>query len=247
MMFRVTLAIFVVFLSAIGLSHGFSDVAYAKDITPSVKPTLTESDAYDPDSIDADKYRAAPEMATGNKTGSVIAKGKDFMAVTAHPDATKAAYDVLANGGTAADAGIAAQLVLGLVEPQSSGIGGGSFALYYNAQNEHLFSIDGRETAPSNAGPYLFTKENGKVMQFYEAGNGGRAVGVPGTLRLLEKLHNWEGKTPWYDLAQPAIKLARDGFTVTERLNKMLEKEVGRFGVDTEAKLYFYPDTVTPI
>ena len=143
-----------------------------------------------------------------------MAHGSQFMAVTAHPDATKAAYDILKAGGTAADAGIAAQMVLGLVEPQSSGLGGGAFIVYYDATNNKLFSIDGRETAPAVAGPHLFTKENGKSMNFYEAAIGGRAVGTPGLVRALEKLYSWQGKMPWGDLFQPAIRLAEEGFRV---------------------------------
>ena len=216
--------IFRLILPILALMCAFPAVLHARDVSP----------------------LAAPESATGLNTLS-IARGTNFMAVTAHPDATKAAHDILAAGGTAADAGIAAQLMLGLVEPQSSGIGGGSFALYYNAEFQNLFSLDGRETAPDNAGLNLFTRENGKPMSFYEAGNGGRAVGVPGTLRLLEKLYRWESKTPWADLFQPAIAKARDGFTVTSRMHQMLKKEAKRFDVDTEAKLYFYPDTATPV
>jgi len=188
----------------------------------------------------------APEIATGISKTSV-ATGVNFMAVTAHPDATQAAYDILAAGGTAADAGIAAQLVLGLVEPQSSGIGGGSFALYFDNASKNLFSLDGRETAPSVAGAHLFTKEDGTALGFYEAGNGGRAVGVPGTMRLLEKLHEWQGRVQWEDLFQPAIHLAQNGFRITERMNKMLGKEKNLFTVDTKTKLYFYPNADEPI
>ncbi len=209
----------------------FGSAAYARDtqiVAPEVAPEI------------------APEISTGFNTVK-SARGKDFMAVTAHPDATKAAYKILSAGGTAADAGIAAQMVLGLVEPQSSGIGGGSFILYYDAKARKIFSLDGRESAPSNAGGHLFTRKDGQKMGFYEAGNGGRAVGAPGTLRALSQLYDWQGKTPWFDLFKPAINLAEDGFVITERLHKMLEAERGRFDVDTEAKLYFFPDADNPI
>lgn len=189
---------------------------------------------------------AAPEIATG-LTDVKTAIGQNFMAVTAHPDATKVAYDVLKAGGTAADAGIAAQMVLGLVEPQSSGLGGGAFIVYYDAVNNKLFSIDGRETAPENAGEHLFTKENGDALGFYKAAHGGRSVGTPGLLRALEKLYNWQGKIMWRDLLQPAITLAHQGFVVSDRLHKSLKKEARRFEADTEAKLYFFPDTLRPI
>jgi len=169
------------------------------------------------------------------------------MAVSAHPEATKAAYEVLKNGGTAADAGIAAQLVLGLVEPQSSGLGGGAFALYYHAKAGKLVSLDGRETAPSLAGKHLFRGKDGKPMDFYEAAIGGRAVGVPGTVRLLETLHTRFGKQDWAGLFNPAITLAQDGFKVTPRLHQSLMREKKRFGIDVKTKLYFYPDAMFPV
>lgn len=189
---------------------------------------------------------AAPEISTGITTNKAVS-GADIMAVTAHPDATKAAYDILKKGGTAADAAIAAQMVLGLVEPQSSGIGGGGFVLYYDAKKQHLFTLDGRETAPSTVGPHLFVGDDGKPMGFYQAANGGRSVGTPGLLRMLEKLHDWQGKISWQELFVPAIKLAEQGFEVTPRLHKMLREERSRFEGDVKTKLYFYPDSVTPV
>ena len=192
------------------------------------------------------KRPLAPEIATGIQAKKAT-PGAKIMAVTAHPDATKAAYDVLKRGGTAADAAIAAQMVLGLVEPQSSGIGGGGFVLYFDAKKGHLITLDGRETAPSLAGHHLFMGEDGKPMKFYDAALGGRSVGVPGLLRMLEKLHDWQGKLPWADLFSPAIKLAEKGFEVSPRLHAMLRKEKDRFEVDTKTKLYFYPDAMTPL
>lgn len=190
---------------------------------------------------------AAPEIATGEQLSVKSARGSKMMAVTAHPDATKAAYDVLTRGGSAADAAIAAQMVLGLVEPQSSGLGGGGFVIYYDAAKGHVFTLDGRETAPSVAGAHLFMRDDGKPMKFYEAALGGRSVGTPGLVRMLEKLHEWQGRLKWGDLMTPAIELADRGFMVSERLNKMLTKEKARFEVDSLAKVYFYPDVVTPL
>lgn len=192
------------------------------------------------------KRPLAPEIATGIQAKKAT-PGAKVMAVTAHPDATKAAFDILKRGGTAADAAIAAQMVLGLVEPQSSGIGGGGFVLYYDAQKKHLITLDGREAAPSTAGHHLFMGEDGKPMGFYDAALGGRSVGIPGLLKMLEKLHDWQGKLPWADLFSPAIQLAQNGFKVTPRLEAMLMKERKRFEVDTKTKLYFYPDAATPI
>ncbi len=199
-------------------------------------------------SVSAQESRPmAPEESSGWREAGKTAYGSEFMAVTAHPDATRVAYNVLNAGGTAADAGIAAQMVLGLVEPQSSGIGGGAFILYYDAKTNAVLSLDGRETAPANAGPHLFTRADGKAMGFYEAAHGGRAVGVPGLLRALEKLHAWQGKTPWAELFQPAITMARQGFTVSPRLHQSLVKESARFEADADTKIYFYPDFVTPL
>ncbi len=183
----------------------------------------------------------APEISTGTYKSDAVS-GQTVMAVTAHPEATKAAYDILNKGGTASDAAIAAQMVLGLVEPQSSGIGGGGFLLYYDAKKKHLVTLDGRETAPADAGEHLFIGTDGQPLKFYDAAIGGRAVGTPGLLRMLEKLHDWQGTMPWPNLMAPAIKLAQEGFVVTPRLNRMLKHEAERFHLDIKSQLYFYPD-----
>ncbi len=187
-----------------------------------------------------------PEAATGY-TARSAATGQRFMVSTAHPLATQVGYDILARGGSAADAGIAVQLVLGLVEPQSSGLGGGGFVLYYDAGTGKLSSLDGRETAPSTAGKHLFRGENGKPMAFYDAAVGGRAVGVPGMPALLHKMHEWYGKLPWRDLFSPAITLAETGFKVSPRLAALVAGERMRMNASTEGKLYFFPDSSTPV
>ncbi len=190
--------------------------------------------------------RPAPESATGiDKKSAVI--GQNMMVVSAHPLATQAGYDILKKGGSAADAAIAVQLVLGMVEPQSSGLGGGGFVLYYDAANKQLITLDGRETAPDNAGKHLFMDNEGKPLGFYEASIGGRSVGTPGLLRMMEKLHQWHGKNNWSDLFTPAIRVAEKGFTVSPRLHQQLLKERGRFEIDIDAKLYFYPDVDNPL
>lgn len=175
------------------------------------------------------------------------AYGSRIMAVTAHPEATRVAYEILRGGGSAADAAVAAQLVLGLVEPQSSGIGGGGFILYYDARTKQVHSYDGRETAPSQAGQYLFRGEDGKPMDFYDAAVGGRAVGTPGMVRLLETVHKKFGARPWRDLFSPAIALAENGFTVTPRLAAMIERDYDRLRSFTPTQLYFMPDAFTPV
>ena len=189
-----------------------------------------------------EKLRPAPEIATG--TSSVkVAQGSQIMAVTAHPEATRVAYDILKRGGTAVDAAIAAQLVLGLVEPQSSGIGGGAFALYYDAEHRQLFTFDGRETAPQTVGSHLFVDEDGKPMNFFDAAVGGRAVCVPGLVRMMEMMHRMYGDLSWRELFYPAIQIAERGFNVTPRLSKMLQASNRRFEVDIKTKLHFFPDS----
>ncbi len=189
---------------------------------------------------------SSPEIATKVAKGA-SAKGTHYMMVTAHPEATRVGAEILKGGGGAADAVIAAQLVLGLVEPQSSGIGGGAFALYYDAAAKDLYAYDGRETAPATAGKYLFTGTDGKPMEFYQAALGGRSVGVPGVPRLLETIHGKHGRMPWRDLFSPAITLSEIGFTVTPRLAALADYDAMKLKIFTPARLYFYPDTTNPL
>jgi len=188
-----------------------------------------------------------PEMATPVQAGQ-SATGSRIMVVTAHPEATRAGLYVLKNGGTAVDAAVAVQTVLGLVEPQSSGIGGGGFAVYYEAATKQVYSFDGRETAPMQAGRFLFTDDKGKPMEFYDAAVGGRSVGVPGIVRLLEMMHKRFGHVKWADLFNPAITLAQNGFKVTPRLAAMVDSDYDHLaGTTVATKLYFYPDATSPI
>ncbi len=144
------------------------------------------------------------------------------MVVAAHPLAAEAGLAMLRKGGSAIDAGIATQMVLTLVEPQSSGIGGGAFMLYWEAATETLTSYDGRETAPAGATPQLFLDANGLPLSRDAAMHSGLSVGVPGVLAALKLVHDEYGKLPWAALFQPAIELAREGFAVSPRLAKML-------------------------
>jgi gamma-glutamyltranspeptidase/glutathione hydrolase len=150
---------------------------------------------------------------------------KKFIVATANPLATEAGYRILRQGGSAVDAAIAAQLVLNLVEPQSSGIGGGAFILHYAAKERKLSAYDGRETAPAAARPDRFLAGDGKPMKFYDAVVGGKSVGVPGTLRVLELAYRKHGRLPWATLFEPAIRLAEHGFKVSPRLNTLLSKD----------------------
>jgi gamma-glutamyltranspeptidase/glutathione hydrolase len=188
-----------------------------------------------------------PEHGTGRSAkASVVAT--EFMVAAANPLAAQAGYDVLKAGGTAADAMVAVQLMLNLVEPQSSGIGGGAFMLYWDAASRSLQTFDGRETAPAAATPGYFLTPGGETMGFWDAVVGGRSVGVPGTLRLLELAHTMHGRLAWKQLFQPAIALAEAGFEVSPRMAKSIassaEKQLAKFDV---ARAYFFNPDGTPL
>lgn len=189
--------------------------------------------------IAQDITRPQPEIATGI-TQVQSATANNFMAVTANPYATEAAYNILKKGGSAVDAAITAQLVLGLVEPQSSGIGGGAFMLHYDAASKELVTYDGRETAPALIGPFMFQKE-GKPMNFMEAVIGGRAVGVPGVPMLLKDAHQAHGKLTWMELFDEPIQIAKEGFTVSPRLASMVKEAAERLNTFQNTAQYFLP------
>src|SRR5258708_4397021 len=150
---------------------------------------------------------------------------REFMVAAAHPLATKAGYDILARGGSAVDAAIAVQMMLGLVEPESSGIGGGAFLLHWSQRERKLRSYDGREVAPKAARRDRFLGSDGKPLAFMDAVVGGRSVGVPGVLRMLELAHRRHGRLPWAELFQPAMDAAEQGFPLSPRLYAVLQDE----------------------
>jgi gamma-glutamyltranspeptidase / glutathione hydrolase len=160
-----------------------------------------------------------------------------FMVAAANPLATDAGYQVLKAGGSALDAAIAVQMVLTLVEPQSSGIGGGAFLLHWDGKS--VAAWDGREVAPAAADEKLFLMPDGKPMPFREAVVGGRSVGVPGVVRMLERAHREHGQLPWATLFQPAIMLADQGFRLSPRLHTQLKAEQALRN-DAQARAYFY-------
>jgi gamma-glutamyltranspeptidase/glutathione hydrolase len=166
-----------------------------------------------------------------------------FAVAAANPLATDAGYQVLKAGGSAVDAAIAVQMVLGLVEPQSSGIGGGAFLLHKDARG--LQAFDGRETAPAMASESLFLSSDGKPIAFIDAVVGGRSVGTLGTVRMLELAHKQHGKLPWAALFRPAIELATSGFKVSPRMNTLLQTEV-HLKKDPVAAAYFYDTAGQP-
>ncbi|HVL59554.1 MAG TPA: gamma-glutamyltransferase family protein, partial [Burkholderiaceae bacterium] len=181
---------------------------------------------------------AAPTVRSPAQTPAPI-ESTESLAVTANGHATRAAMSMLDRGGAAIDAAVAAQMVLTLVEPQSSGIGGGGFLMHYAARERRVQAYDGRETAPAAADATLFDPPPGEPLRFENVVVGGRSVGVPGLVRMLERAHREHGRLPWRVLFEPAIALARDGFEVSPRLHALLAAE--RFLVrDPEAAAYFF-------
>lgn len=183
---------------------------------------------------------AAPEIATG-QSAKTLATAKRHMVAAANPLAVEAGLEMLAAGGSAVDAAIAVQLVLNVVEPQSSGIGGGAFLLHFNSSTAWVQSYDGRETAPAAARPNLFLKADGAPRGFGEAVFGGESVGVPGVIRMLAMAHRQHGTLPWARLFGPAIKHAGDGFAVSPRLNALL-KDMGAKNFAPDARALYFDD-----
>ena len=167
------------------------------------------------------KEDIAPESGSGLRALKPVF-GQTMMFAAANPHATQAGFEMLQQGGSAVDAAIAAALVLTLVEPQSSGIGGGAFMLVFDPETGAVHAYDGRETAPASAEPGMFLDAEGKPQKFWDAVIGGRSVGVPGMIRLFEDVHKDHGQLPWKALFQPAERLARDGFALSPRLHSLL-------------------------
>ena len=185
-----------------------------------------------------DAKQAAPEASSGSAVKPLVTAHHHII-VAANPYAAQAGQEILRAGGSAVDAAIAAQMVLNLVEPQSSGIGGGAFILTFNAKTKAVESIDGRESAPAAARPDRFLLPDGKERPFDEAVNSGLSTGVPGVLAALKLAHERGGKLPWKQLFEPAIALATSGFTVSPRLAKLIADQ-GPDGFNIEAKAYFF-------
>lgn len=188
-----------------------------------------------------------PEETTSLSARSSVT-AQNYMVVAAHPLATKAGKSVLANGGTAIDAAVTVQMILNLVEPQSSGIGGGAFALYWDAVSQSLTSWDGRETAPMAATPDYWLNSGGEPKGWSDAISGGRSVGVPGTLLLLEDMHKEFGRLNWATLLQPAISLAETGFPISPRMAASIAGSQ-KYGIDRFAPMrnYLFDETGSPL
>ena len=196
-----------------------------------------------------------PEPSSGYKTGKKPVTGITYMAVTANPLATQTGCDVLASGGTAVDAAVAVQAVLGLVEPQSSGLGGGAFMLHFKASTGVVQSYDGRETAPAaaNADYLRYISDTNKTnplpnlgQSFLSTKASGRSIGTPGAVRMLELAHQDHGSQPWSGLFARGIKLSTDGFAISGRMADAIAGARNDLVRDPDAAAYFLNPDFSP-
>ena len=203
------------------------------------------ADAIAPEAAGVGAFEALSEdvaEALALKAAGQPVQADAWMVAAANPHAVKAGADVLASGGTAADALVAVQAMLGLVEPQSSGLGGGAFLVWYDAASGILTTFDGRETAPLAATPRLFQDADGEPLLFFDAVVGGRSVGTPGTPALFAHVHERYGTQPWSDLLAPATALAEQGFSVSPRLAQLVAADAERLSRSDITAAYFLPD-----
>jgi gamma-glutamyltranspeptidase/glutathione hydrolase len=191
---------------------------------------------YERRSVAASSAPLQPEIATGFTPKTEVASQR-FAVAAAHPLATQAGLEMLQAGGSAVDAAVAVQMVLGLVEPQSSGLGGGAFLVHAAGANVQVF--DGRETAPAAVTEDALLDDTGQPLAFHKAVVGGRAVGTPGVLHMLALAHQQHGVLPWSRLFEPAIRLARQGFAISPRLHAQLKADA-YLRLDPVARAYFY-------
>lgn len=183
-------------------------------------------------------------LLTGVATAQAPARRQ--MVAAGHPLAAEAGLEMLRAGGSAVDAAVATQMVLTLVEPQSSGIGGGALLLHFQGGSGRIVAWEGREAAPAAAGPDLFLRD-GRPIPFLQAVTSGRSVGVPGTVAMLEAAHREHGRLPWARLFEPAIRLAEDGFPVSERLAREIAFDALLLRRDGNAARYFFNEQGLPL
>jgi gamma-glutamyltranspeptidase/glutathione hydrolase len=188
--------------------------------------------------------RIQSEIFTSRTAPRAAVEGQRFMVVAANPHAAEAGRAMLRAGGSAVDAAIAAQMVLNVVEPQASGIGGGGFLLHYAGGTGEIAAYDGREVAPSAANSDLFLGADGQPLTFEAAARSGLSVGVPGVLRMLERVHRDHGRLPWARLFEPAIEIAEKGFTISPRLHASLKADTSLRSMP--AGSYFYEPSGQP-
>lgn len=194
------------------------------------------------------------DRAAKNRASSAIIEAKPNrawasggMVAAANPLAVDAGVEILKAGGSAVDAAIAVQAVLGLVEPQSSGLGGGAFMVHYDASSGDVVTYDGREVAPRGATADMFLTATGQPMNTLDAIRSGRSIGVPGAVAMLEMAHREHGKLPWARAWQRAERLADEGFAVSPRLHEMINAAMSRGGLPPQAAAYLTTDGRTPL
>jgi gamma-glutamyltranspeptidase/glutathione hydrolase len=190
---------------------------------------------------------ACASASAPESQGPPPARG-EAMVTAANPHAVNAAMQILSEGGNAVDAAIAAEFVLGLVEPQSSGIGGGGFLMVYDGRSEAITAYDGRERAPAGATPTMFLDSRGRPLPFMDAQASGRSIGAPSLVAMLRMVHEEHGRLPWSRLVEPAMQLAEDGFEVSPRLARLIAAygERGRLRADFAARAYFFDAAGAP-
>ena len=211
----------------------------AQDAADAIAPeSVTELTKFFPD------LSAAARTSLAIKSAGKPVVANDWMIAAANPLAVDAGAAVLRDGGTAADAMVAVQAVLGLVEPQSSGLGGGAFLVWFDAQSGELTTLDGRETAPMAVTPTVFQDENGAPLKFFDAVVGGLSVGTPGTPRLMEEAHRRWGRANWGALFDAAIMHAEKGFVVSERMASLIANDAERLGKFGPTSEYFVPNGI---
>ena len=194
------------------------------------------------DKINPENYNIKTEKFINLKNNGKPIIAKKWMVVTANQQASKIAAKILSQGGTAVDAMISAQLALGLVEPESSGLGGGAFLVYFNNFTNQLTTLDGRETAPLNVDEKMFQDSDGAPIKFFDAVVGGKSVGTPGTLALLEKAHKKWGRLKWSVLFDDIIELAEKGFVVSNKLSSSIQKNQKSLSKFKRTRDYFLPN-----
>ena len=222
-------------LSLILLTFLLIQNSHAEDLSDLISP---ETFIIDYEDLNTEQINSSMQA----KKDVVPVLGKDWMIVTANSFASAAGAKILEEGGTAADAMIAAQSVLGLVEPESSGLGGGSFLIWYDNKTNTVTTLDGRETAPRTSYTTQFQNESGETKKFFDAVIGGLSVGTPGTPALMFKAHEKWGKMKWSNLFTTAVNLGENGFPVSKKLASSIERDSDRLKKSSQTSKYFLPD-----
>lgn len=228
---KVASLIFIILAIIGAIFYQFTDLNVKSFLN---KATISKSSLYSNDVWQGEPFSYFRDLKT--------VSSKKYMISTANELASQVGKEILEKGGNAIDAAIAAQMVLNVVEPQSSGIGGGAFILYYDAETETSHYFNGRETAPQDADEEIFLDKKGQARAFNDVVRGGLSVGTPGLLKALKVIHEKHGKLEWKELFQPAIAIAKNGFPMDERIKVIAENVAHLKDFDGFAKLYLKED-----